>query len=142
MKQVVYLETSALLQWLLGQSGGVDVRRKLDQAEAVVTSMLTFAESGRVLVRAEGEGLLRGGDAQRLRGLLNRTRTAWTSMAVTDQVLGRAAQSFPVEPVRTLDAIHLATALEFAVVFPEIRMLSADHRIRDNGEALGLGVPG
>ena len=41
-------------------------------------------------------------------------------------------------PVRTFDAIHLATALEFAIVFPEMRMLSADHRIVDNGEALGL----
>jgi len=138
LKRVVYVETSALLQWLLGQSGGAEVRRQVDRAEAVVTSTLTFTEAERVLVRAEREGVLRGADTQRLRGLLNRTRTSWTAMAVTDKVLARAGQAFPVEPVRTLDAIHLATALEFAMVFPGMLLASADRRILDNGEALGL----
>ena len=103
-----------------------------------MTSTLTFTETERVLIRAEGEGLLRGADAQRLRGLLNRSRAAWTAMGVTAKVLGRAGQVFPVEPVRTLDAIHLATALELAMVFPQMVILSTDRRILDNGEALGL----
>jgi hypothetical protein len=43
--------------------------------------------------------------------------------------------------VRTPDAIHLSTALEFAQAFPEIGMLSLDRRIRDNAEVLGLALP-
>ena len=40
--------------------------------------------------------------------------------------------------MRTPDAIHLATALEFAAVFPDLRVLSYDERIRMNAEALGI----
>jgi len=134
----VYLESSAVVHWLLGQSGAAEVRRTVDRADVLLTSMLTLTESERVLIRAEGQGVLRGGDAQRLRGLLNRIQASWTRMAVSAQVLVRAARAFPVEPVRTLDAIHLATALEFAVTFPDLRVLSFDRRIRNNAEALGI----
>ena len=134
----VYFETSALLRWLLDQAGANDVRRAVDRAKDVVTSRITLAESERVLVRAEGEGQLREGDARRLRGVLNRAWASWTRMAVSDEVLARAGRPFPVEPVRTLDAIHLATALEFASVFPKLTMLSHDRRIQENAEALGI----
>jgi predicted nucleic acid-binding protein len=135
---VVYLESSALLQWLLGQAGGAEVRRRVDQAKVVLTSAITVTETERVLLRAESRGVLKGGDAQRLRGLLNRARKSWTHMAVSDDVLTRAARAFPIEPVRTLDAIQLATALEFATTFPDLRVLSHDRRVRDNAEALGI----
>lgn len=135
---VVYLETSAVLQWLLGQAGARDVKRSLDAAEVVLTSTLTRAEANRALLRAEGQHVLRGGDAQRLRGLLNRAETSWIRMAVTDGVLARAGVAFPVEPVRTLDAIHLATALELATAFPDLHVLSFDRRVQDNAEALGI----
>jgi len=136
--KVVYLESSAVLQWLLGQSGATDVRNTVDRAEIVLTSMLTLTESERVLLRTENHGAITGGDAQRLRGMLNRAQASWTRMRVSDEVLARAARAFPVEPVRTLDAIHLATALEFASTFPDLRVVSFDARIRSNAEALGI----
>ena len=134
----VYLESSAVLHWLLGQSGAPEVRRAVDRADAVLISALTLTESERALIRAESEGVLRGGDAQRLRGLLNRAQAAWTRMTVSAAVLARAGRAFPVEPVRTLDAIHLATALEFATTFPDLQLLSFDRRVRDNAEVLGI----
>ena len=135
---VIYLESSALLHWILGQSRAAEVRRAVDQAETVLTSALTLTETERALVRAEEQDLIKGGDAQRLRGLVHRAQTAWTRMGVSDAVLARAARPFPVEPVRTLDAIHLATALEFALVFPDLRLLSFDRRVCQNAEALGI----
>jgi predicted nucleic acid-binding protein len=134
----IYLDSSALVHWLLGRSRASEVRRTVDHAEVVLTSMLTLTETERVLIRAESQGVLRGGDAQRLRGLVNRVQASWTRMTVSAEVLARAARAFPVEPVRTLDAIHLATALEFAAAFPDLRMLSFDQRVRDNAEALGI----
>jgi len=136
--KVVYLESSALLQWLLGQSGADDVRGVVDRADVVLTSTLTRTEAERALIRAENQGHLRGGDAQRLRGLLNRVEATWTRMSVSEEVLLRAGRPFPVEPVRTLDAIHLATALELATAFPDLRVLSFDRRVRENSEALGI----
>jgi predicted nucleic acid-binding protein len=136
--KVVYIESSAVLHWILGQKGAAEVRGTVDQADVVLTSTLTLTETERALIRAETGGALMGGDAQRLRGLLNRAQAAWTRMAVSENVLARASRPFPVEPVRTLDAIHLATALEFAAAYPDLRVLSFDRRLRDNAEALGL----
>ena len=136
---VVYFETSSLLHWLLGQKRADEVRRAIDAADTVVTSALTLTESERILTRAESGGELRGGDVQRLRGLLKRAQASWTRMSVSTEVLARAARSFPVEPVRTLDAIHLATALEFTAVYPSLAVLTDDRRIADNAEALGIG---
>lgn len=135
---VVYLETSAVLHWLLGQSEAHEVREIVDQADRIVTSRLTRAEADRALQRAQSEGLIKEGDVRRLRGLLSRVETSWMQMAVSEAVLARVGQPFPVEPLRTLDAIHLATALEFATVFPELRVQSYDRRIRDNAESLGI----
>ena len=59
---------------------------------------------------------------------------------MTDLVLDRASRTFPVEPVGTLDAIHLATALEFHAALGSLTMLSLDERIRANAAALGMEV--
>jgi hypothetical protein len=59
-------------------------------------------------------------------------------MEITGEIRVRAAEAFPVESVRTLDAVHLATVLEFARVFPDISVLSTDSRILANLEPLGL----
>ena len=134
----VYLETSALLSWLLGQSRSGEVRKTLDAASVVLTSELTLTEAERALVRAEHEQLLTGGDGQRLRGLIQRSRNAWMLMTVSEEALSRAGRPFPVEPVRTLDGIHLATALVFTRAFAELRILSFDHRITENARALGI----
>jgi hypothetical protein len=40
--------------------------------------------------------------------------------------------------VRTLDAIHLATALAFTEVFPDLSVLSFDERIVENSRELGI----
>ncbi len=136
--KAVYAETSAILVWLLGQKGGKDARAAIDAADAVATSALTFAEIERALRRGVASGALREADAQRLRGVVARVRGAWIVMDVTATVLERAGRAFPAEPVRTLDAIHLATALALAEAFPDLGILSHDERIGENARALGL----
>jgi hypothetical protein len=44
------------------------------------------------------------------------------------------------EPVRTLDAIHLATALLHATEIGSLAVLSIDQSVRANADALGLAV--
>jgi len=136
----VYLETSALLAWLLGEPAGEGVRETIEAASAIVTSVVTSIETDRVLARALEGRMLREADVRRARGTLARARASWIVMALTDGVATRAGSAFPVEPVRTLDAIHLATALCFTEVFPELRVLTLDRRVSENAVALGLGV--
>ena len=61
-------------------------------------------------------------------------------MSLTTGVLARAGGAFPVEPVRTLDAIHLATALAFSEAFPDLAILALDRRVLANAIALGLAA--
>jgi predicted nucleic acid-binding protein len=136
--KVVYGETSAVLSWLLGDETRHRVRRIIDSADRVVTSVLTLIETRRGIVRAANERRVTGIEASRLKGLLDRTTTAWALLEITPEIRVRAGEPFPVEPVRTLDAIHLSTALQFDRVFPGISVLTFDERILVNLEPLGL----
>ena len=136
----LYVESSVVLTWLLEQPRSEEVLASINDADAVVTSALTFAETGRALVRAEETKRLRAAEAQKLRGLLQRARAGWITMVISEEVMSRTVRPFPIEPVRTLDAIHLATMLEFIKVFPDLEILSFDTRILDNATALGLGI--
>ena len=100
--------------------------------------MLTFAEVGQVLAREESAGSLRPADTQRLRGFLANVRREWVNVHVSESIRRRASQVFPVEPGRTQDAIHLASALEMAEAYPDLEVLSFDRRIQENCRALGF----
>jgi predicted nucleic acid-binding protein len=136
--KVVYGETSAVLAWLLGDETRNRVRRVVDSADRVVTSVLTLIEANRGIRRAANERRVTGIDASRLKKLLSQTTNGWELLEITPEIRIRAGEPFPVEPVRTLDAIHLATALRFAQVFTHISVLSFDERILANVEPLGL----
>ncbi len=136
--KVVYSETSALLSWLFGDTRTLRVARVIDSAPKVVTSVLTVIESKRGILRAIRERRITAADGLRLKELMARTISAWDTMEMDHSIRARASESFPIEPVRTLDAIHLATALEFQRAFPELLVLSFDERIVANLEPLGL----
>ncbi len=61
-------------------------------------------------------------------------------VAVTDAVLARVRKPFPVEPIRALDAVHLATLELLGEPPPLMTIVTRDSRIRDNAEALGYAV--
>jgi predicted nucleic acid-binding protein len=136
--KVVYAETSAVLGWLLGEESLPQPAIVIDSAERVVTSVLTLLEASRGILRAANQSGLAAADASRLRGLLARAASGWNLLEITADIRTRAAEAFPVEPVRTLDAVHLATMLDFVRVFPELSVLSFDARILANLEPLGL----
>ena len=138
--KAIYFETSALLAWLLGEARATDVKAHTDEAQTVVTSALTLIEAERALIRAEAEHLLNAGQAEILRGLISRCKAGWILMEISEDVRARASRFFQSEPVRTLDAIHLATALLFMRVFPALEILSFDQRILMNARALGIGT--
>ena len=134
----VYAETSAILSWLFGEEEAGYAMDALDRANAVVTSALSIIECRRALLRAEAGKLVSAADGSRLLGILTRTFMQWTILEVTPVVRERAGQRFPVEPVRSLDAIHLSSALTLLHVHPDLRVLSVDERLVANLQPLGL----
>ncbi len=136
----LYAESSAVLRWLLGASGGDRVRGALAAAATVVTSALTSAEVGRTLQRLVATEQIDGDAGERVWARYSVASQHWHIYRIDDDVLARAAQTFPREPVRTLDAIHLATALRHALDVDAATMLSLDSQVRANARALGLGI--
>lgn len=137
---IVYAESSAVLAWLLGEPEAETVRRALAGAERVVASTLTPLECARSLARGVATGRLADSDELLARHLLDDAARGWALLEMTGPVLPRAARRFPAESVRTLDALHLASALAFQEAVGELGLLSLDDRLRANATGLGLAV--
>jgi len=133
-----YLETSALLAALLEQDAAA--RSAMRSRRRRITSVLTFAEASRALVRARVAGRLTPADERAGLRWLQRFRRRCDVVAVTDAVLARAGRPFPVEPIRTLDAVHLATAELLGEPPQLITVVTRDSRVIDNARALGYAV--
>ena len=137
---IVYAESSAVLAWLLGEPSQALVRRTLREAERVVSSSLTGLECARGLARARVSQRLRGAEELAALRLLDVAESNWDVHQITSTIMTRARATFPSEPVRTLDAIHLATAAIFNEAVGAVQVLSFDDRVRTNARQLGLGV--
>ena len=136
----VYAESSAVLAWLLGESDGEDARDRLSAARLVLTSDLTLIECDRVLHRAMALGELSAAEAAERRALVAVAAEHWIVQAMDREIVERARRSFPREPIRTLDAIHLATALITRDLVTELQLLSLDERIRRSAADLGFEI--
>jgi predicted nucleic acid-binding protein len=136
----LYVESSGLLAWLLGEAQGEETRRLLADAGQVLTSELTLIECDRVLIRTEALGDITAARRADLTAVLRAATARWSVLKVDGEVVARARRPFPQEPVRTLDAIHLASALVARSAVKDLAVLSLDDRIRAAGRLLGLDV--
>jgi predicted nucleic acid-binding protein len=136
---ILYAESSAVLAWLLGERAATRIRSLLERAETVVASDVTLIECDRVLIRAVSLGELVEADASERRAHLTAAAATWHVLRISPAIVERARQPFPGEPIRTLDAIHLAAALAARSAVTGLALLSLDDRIR--GAATRLGFP-
>lgn len=107
---------------------------------AGLTSALTFVEAARAVSRALREGRIDARQAREVERWLAAFERAWDVLAIDDSVLRRAREELPIEPVRTLDAIHLASIRDLDEELGGLVVASCDDRVRRNAEALGFEV--
>lgn len=136
----IYAESSGVLGWLLGEESGHAAREVLRGAELVMASDLTLIECDHVLIRGVAIGEIDEATAADRRARLNAAAAHWHLWRVSLEIVERARRPFPAEPVRTLDAIHLASALAARSAVPGVEILSLDDRIRKAGKQLGFGL--
>jgi predicted nucleic acid-binding protein len=135
---VRYIESSALVAALLEHDA--EALTSLRAKSRRVTSALTFAEAARAIVRARrGERLSPDAERAAVRALQRFERRCYV-IAVTDDVLRRVRRPFPVEPLRTLDAIHIATVESLGEPPQLMSVVTRDQRVRENVKALGYSV--
>lgn len=137
---IAYVESSAVLTWLLGEGLAASVAHALASADGLVSSALTLVEVDRALVRAVSSGRLSEAEAAAARRRFESVAARWAVLAITDEQIERARRPFPRDPVRSLDAIHLASALEFVADLGELGIVSLDERVRANAAFLGFPV--
>jgi predicted nucleic acid-binding protein len=136
----LYAESSAVLSWLLSNKHADRVIESLDNAKLVFASDLTLAECDRALVRAIHTGELSEAVSANCVAQLAEAAKHWVLLRIDSEILERVRRPFPAEPIRTLDAIHLASVLAARRVVPDLVLLSLDRRVRRSGEQLGFGL--
>jgi len=135
---VRYVESSAVVASLLEHDTAV-VKRP-PRGTRQVTSALTLAEAGRAIIRARATGRLTPEEeATAVRALRTFERRCFI-LDVNQAVLDRVRLAFPVEPICTLDAVHLATAELLGESPTAVTIVTRDDRVRDNARALGYAM--
>ena len=136
----MYVETSAVVAWLLDEERGETARVQLAAADVIFTSDLTLIECDRAFRRAVATGRVTASESLQLHEMLDTASAHWTLLGMDADIVHRSRRSFPREPIRALDAIHLATGLAVRNLAPDVVVLSLDDRIRDNAVSLGFEV--
>jgi predicted nucleic acid-binding protein len=128
MSGVVYVDTSAVLRAVLERGMSPDVETKLGGARYVITSRLSLVEAARALarLRVAGTGEAAIADATREVDALWARVTLWE---LTPAVCELAGHVGPQLPLRTLDALHLATWLLARRRLGEVELLTSDERL-------------
>ena len=122
-----YLDSSAIVKLAVREAESVALRRYLRRRRPLVTSSLARAEVLRALLPA-GENAVAAG---------RKVLTRLDLVRINNRVLDEAATLLPVG-VRTLDAIHLATAGQLG---PDLGMLvTYDDRMAEAAKRIGHRV--
>jgi predicted nucleic acid-binding protein len=136
-----YFDASALVKRYIDEPGRRQVLQLLRQHECVASAILPV-ELRSALRRRVTDGTL---EAARVPEILKRVladRGYWTLVEVGAEVLGAAEKLVAVHPLRTVDAIHVASAQVFAVGVSEsdLMFVSADKRQTEAATVIGLAT--
>jgi len=137
--QRVYLDTSAYLRLLLDEEGSQRVAEQTDGAE-LLSSVLLMLEARRNLIRLTREGTL---TPEKYQACMARVETDARRFVFRDLTLDLCeSNTVPaVATPRSLDLVHLRTALWFQAVQPIDSFLTMDASQRAAARELGLPVP-
>lgn len=125
---VAYLDSSAFVKLVIAEQESMALRRAITRWPQHASSTLLRSETIRALRRSGNTGQVPA--ARRLMRAVSMIR-------IDEPLLDRAADLEPGE-LRTLDAIHLASALEIG---PDLGvMIAYDIRLKAAAEAYGLAV--
>ena len=133
-----YIESSGLVAAILERDA--EALAQVREVGQHVTSALTFAEVARALIRARADGRITLLEERAAVRAFQQFERRCAVVAVSPAVLSRAGRPFPIEPFRTLDAIHLAT-IELMGETPQlVTVVTRDDRVARNARSLGYDV--
>ena len=146
-KPPCYLDTSALLKLLVDEPGSAEVRTAARNASVLLCSRLGRTEAAVSLARMVHLGRLAAADLPHLLGNLD---DYWDQsiqeIPLSDEVLEQARNLAQRFPLRTYDAIHLASAREARIMLRavsegEMSFLAFDKNLSAAAKALSFAEP-
>jgi uncharacterized protein len=130
-----YVDSSALLRNYFDEPDSSLAERLLDSDSVLVTSWVTFVEVRRNLARE-----LRGAELREAKDQFAADLDSMALVAVDEVTCRAAAQIGEQLGVRSLDAVHLASAQRLAI--PSLPFITFDLRQAQAARSLGFTVLG
>jgi|SRR6185312_8092630 predicted nucleic acid-binding protein len=130
MPTCLYLDTSAVLRAILENGTSPEIEALIAAAPALVTSRLSLVESSRALHRLRQMGEV---SEARLADAHREISAVWARCELwelTPSVCERARQVALGKPLRTLDALHLATFVLAREKIEALELVTVDDRLR------------
>jgi|HubBroStandDraft_1064217.scaffolds.fasta_scaffold567053_2 predicted nucleic acid-binding protein len=136
MAQRAYIDSSVVLRILLPQSGAIpDLTRW-----QIFSSRLLDVEVRRTLLRHHTERVLSSASFARRLNEWTAIRDSMDLIPISEGIMQRAAEPFPTL-LKTLDAIHLATALGWSAQTQEpVTILTHDRQFGIAASACGFPI--
>ncbi len=135
-----YFDTSVLVKRYVKEEGSTAARRLL-QRYRFLSSAVAPVEVLSALSRRRTAGELTSRDFLAIRSRLHKDRGYWELVEVGAMVLSQAEELVQKTGLRTLDALHVASALTFqAASGLTIPFVTADARQREAAEMVALNL--
>lgn len=133
-----YLDSSVLLRVVLGEPKRLPEWSRITEG---VTSEIARVECLRALDRLRLTGTMDDRELARRRATMLELLSGVETIRLNRAVLDRASEPFPTQ-LRTLDAVHLASALLLRAQVPALRFATHDDELATAALAVGLRVIG
>jgi hypothetical protein len=133
---IAYVDTSTLLKLVIDEDGSERAELIWNSADVLASASILVVEARAALAAAERAGRLTAAQHQEAKATLEVLVADLTLVAVTEDLIERAADLAEEEALRGYDAVHLAAALTIEATV----MTSADSALCDAAERRGLHV--
>jgi uncharacterized protein len=133
-----YFDTSALVKRYVKEDGTLHALR-LIRRHRILTSAITPLETVSALSRRRNSGELAERDFLAILSTMRKDRTRWELVEISPLVLSQAEKLIQKTTLKTLDALHIASAIAFhAASGISIPFITWDKRQRTAAEQLQL----
>ena len=135
-----YFDTSVLIKRYLNERGST-VARSLFRIHRFVSCVLAPLEAFSTLTRLRAAGALNERNFGAIIARVASDRRRWELVELTAPILARAEEVLGRTHIRTLDALHVASALAFEERFRRVLpFVTADERQKQAAQQMGLQV--
>lgn len=138
---MIYWDTSALVKQFLAEVGTEEVLALRTQDLPHATSMITYSETFSALRRRARERFLSVARYRTAMDLFKRDWPAFVRVQLDEEIIMLSAKLIERHPLRTLDAIHLASVLQLQQLVGEPSLfVSSDSQLLQAATAENVTV--